>query len=46
MNKVELSEKLIDKFLDVANATVFANDSFMNAVVNVAAKLRIVERCN
>jgi len=46
MNKVELSEKLIERVLNAANATLFAHDTFMLSTLSVAAKLRLIVRCN
>ena len=46
MNKAELSEKLMERVLDAANATLFANDQFMLATLSVAAKLKLIVRCD
>jgi hypothetical protein len=40
MNKVEFAEKLIERVLNAANATLLENDRFMNATLSVIAKLR------
>ena len=46
MDKLELSEKLIERVLDAADATLFANDTFMLSALSVAAKLRLIVRCD
>ena len=46
MNKVEFAEKFIERVLDVASATLFGNDTFMLSALSVAAKLRLIVRCD
>ncbi len=39
-------EKILDKLTDLANVTIFADDSLMLATVKVAGKLGLIVWCS